>query len=157
MATYLPATGVHARRRSARAAPCCPRASLAGRQQSEADSAAALTSERSGLVNKEVVLGLFQLELDAQLQRALTYERFEQAQVGPPPPPRGAGAAGRVVAARPRPSHPPTPLPTRRTSARGGSRWMRRCSSCRRSRAGAAARARPAAATRWSTDPPSWA
>lgn len=32
------------------------------------------------LINKEVVLFLFQLEMDSQLQRALTYERFDMAQ-----------------------------------------------------------------------------
>ena len=36
-----------------------------------------LTSERSGMVNREVVLFLLQLELDSQLQRALTYEDFD--------------------------------------------------------------------------------
>ena len=35
-------------------------------------------SERSGMVNREVVLFLLQLELDSQLQRALTYDRFDQ-------------------------------------------------------------------------------
>lgn len=41
---------------------------------------AVLTAERSRLINKEVVLFLFQLEMDTQLQRALTYERFDLAQ-----------------------------------------------------------------------------
>lgn len=36
--------------------------------------------ERSALVNREVVLFLFQLELDQQLQRALNYESFDAAQ-----------------------------------------------------------------------------
>lgn len=36
------------------------------------------TSERSSMVNKEVVLFLLQLELDSCLQRALTYERFDE-------------------------------------------------------------------------------
>lgn len=35
------------------------------------------TAERSPLVNREVVLFLFQLEMDSQLQRALTYEDFD--------------------------------------------------------------------------------
>ncbi|KAL4857449.1 Clp protease adapter protein ClpF [Chlorella vulgaris] len=39
-----------------------------------------LTSERSLLINKEVVLFLFQLDMDSQLQRALTYEHFDMAQ-----------------------------------------------------------------------------
>ncbi|KAI7838253.1 hypothetical protein COHA_007942 [Chlorella ohadii] len=39
----------------------------------------ALTAERSLLINKEVVLFLFQLEMDSQLQRALTYENFDAA------------------------------------------------------------------------------
>lgn len=39
----------------------------------------ALTTERSLLINKEVVLFLFQLEMDSQLQRALTYENFDAA------------------------------------------------------------------------------
>lgn len=39
-----------------------------------------LTTERSMLINKEVVLFLFQLEMDSQLQRALTYEQFDMAQ-----------------------------------------------------------------------------
>ena len=34
-------------------------------------------TERSPLVNREIVLFLFQLEMDSQLQRALTYEDFE--------------------------------------------------------------------------------
>jgi len=38
-----------------------------------------LTTERSPLVNREAVLFLFQLEMDAQLQRALTYENFDLA------------------------------------------------------------------------------
>ena len=38
-----------------------------------------LMSERSPMVNKEIVLFLFQLELDAALQRALTYENFDTA------------------------------------------------------------------------------
>lgn len=38
-----------------------------------------LTCERSALVNREVVLFLFQREMDSQLQRALTYEDFEEA------------------------------------------------------------------------------
>lgn len=47
----------------------------------DADPAlASLTAERSMLINKEVVLFLFQLEMDSQLQRALTYERFDIAQ-----------------------------------------------------------------------------
>lgn len=37
------------------------------------------TTDHSPLINKELVLFLFQLELDAQLQRALTYEKFEDA------------------------------------------------------------------------------
>ena len=37
------------------------------------------TSERSSMVNREAVLFLFQLEMDAQLQRALTYENFDVA------------------------------------------------------------------------------
>jgi hypothetical protein len=37
-------------------------------------------SERSSLANEEVVLLIFQLELDAQLQRALNYEAYETAQ-----------------------------------------------------------------------------
>ena len=41
------------------------------------DTAMMLTSERSGMVNREVVLFLLQLELDSQLQRALTYEDFD--------------------------------------------------------------------------------
>lgn len=36
------------------------------------------TSERSSMVNKEVVLFLLQLELDSRLQRALTYDRFDE-------------------------------------------------------------------------------
>ena len=36
------------------------------------------TSERSSMVNKEVVLFLLQLELDSTLQRALTYDRFDE-------------------------------------------------------------------------------
>ncbi|CAD7697105.1 unnamed protein product [Ostreobium quekettii] len=36
-------------------------------------------SERSSLVNEEVVLFLFQLQLDTELQRALNYEAFEAA------------------------------------------------------------------------------
>jgi hemimethylated DNA binding protein len=39
-----------------------------------------LTTERSALVNREAVLFLFQLEMDAQLQRSLTYENFDLAQ-----------------------------------------------------------------------------
>lgn len=35
------------------------------------------TSERSAMVNREVVLFLIQLELDSQLQRALTYDNFD--------------------------------------------------------------------------------
>lgn len=38
-----------------------------------------LTAERSALVNRESVLFLFQLEMDAQLQRSLTYENFDLA------------------------------------------------------------------------------
>jgi hemimethylated DNA binding protein len=38
-----------------------------------------LTAERSALVNREAVLFLFQLEMDAQLQRSLTYENFDLA------------------------------------------------------------------------------
>lgn len=38
-----------------------------------------LTTERSALVNREAVLFLFQLEMDAQLQRSLTYENFDLA------------------------------------------------------------------------------
>lgn len=38
-----------------------------------------LTCERSALVNRESVLFLFQLEMDAQLQRSLTYENFDLA------------------------------------------------------------------------------
>ncbi|KAL4422849.1 hypothetical protein ABPG75_009046 [Micractinium tetrahymenae] len=50
----------------------------------DADPAlASLTAERSVLINKEVVLFLFQLEMDSQLQRALTYERFDMAQARP--------------------------------------------------------------------------
>jgi hypothetical protein len=41
---------------------------------------AELTVEQSQLIHKELVLFLFQLEMDAQLQRALTYERFDAAQ-----------------------------------------------------------------------------
>jgi hypothetical protein len=36
--------------------------------------------ERSALVNEEIVYFIFQLELDAQLQRALNYEAYEAAQ-----------------------------------------------------------------------------
>lgn len=36
--------------------------------------------ERSSLANEEIVLLIFQLELDAQLQRALNYESYETAQ-----------------------------------------------------------------------------
>lgn len=36
------------------------------------------TSERSTMVNKELVLFLLQLELDSRLQRALTYDRFDE-------------------------------------------------------------------------------
>lgn len=36
-------------------------------------------SDRSDMVNNEIVLFLFQLEMDAALQRALTYEDFETA------------------------------------------------------------------------------
>lgn len=52
------------------------RATMAGR----ASGVPSLTCERSALVNREVVLFLFQLEMDAQLQRALTYENFDTAQ-----------------------------------------------------------------------------
>jgi hypothetical protein len=48
--------------------------------QWEDPATATLTAERSTLINKEVVLFLFQLEMDSQLQRALTYERFDMAQ-----------------------------------------------------------------------------
>lgn len=41
---------------------------------------AARECERSGLVNEEAVYLIFQLELDAQLQRALNYEAYEAAQ-----------------------------------------------------------------------------
>lgn len=36
-----------------------------------------LTSERSALVNRETVLFLFQLEMDSQQQRAMTYENYD--------------------------------------------------------------------------------
>ncbi|EFN51882.1 hypothetical protein CHLNCDRAFT_59044 [Chlorella variabilis] len=51
-----------------------------GAVQSDDVATATLTAERSMLINKEVVLFLFQLEMDSQLQRALTYERFDMAQ-----------------------------------------------------------------------------
>ena len=47
--------------------------------QSADQQAEELTAERSSLVNRESVLFLFQLEMDAQLQRSLTYENFELA------------------------------------------------------------------------------
>lgn len=43
-------------------------------------ASSSLSSETSPMVNREVVLFLFQLEMDAQLQRALTYEKFDVAQ-----------------------------------------------------------------------------
>ena len=42
-------------------------------------SASNVESERSSLVNEEVVLFLFQLQLDSELQRALNYEAFQVA------------------------------------------------------------------------------
>ncbi|PSC76506.1 F-box only 21 [Micractinium conductrix] len=65
--------------------PASPRRRRAGRAAAfhvgqQDPSLAALTAERSMLINKEVVLFLFQLEMDSQLQRALTYERFDMAQ-----------------------------------------------------------------------------
>eukprot|EP00887_Chlorella_sp_A99_P007314 scaffold2.g7314.t1 len=71
----VPGAGSARRRRPLRVAAVLWRPAAA---EEEADPV--LTAERSGLISKEVVLHLFQLELDAQLQRALTYERFDQAQ-----------------------------------------------------------------------------
>lgn len=44
------------------------------------DRAGERECERSALVNEEIVYFIFQLELDAQLQRALNYEAYEAAQ-----------------------------------------------------------------------------
>jgi hemimethylated DNA binding protein len=53
----------------------------ASAQKGSLDAAiASLTCEQSAMVNKEIVLFLFQVEMDAQLQRALTYEKFDVAQ-----------------------------------------------------------------------------
>lgn len=35
--------------------------------------------ERSNLVNEEILIFLFQLELDTEMQRAMNYEQFEVA------------------------------------------------------------------------------
>ena len=108
------------------------------------------TCEIAPRVPPQVVLFLFQLEMDSQLQRALTYEAFDAAQEVR----GGAAAAGvhgtsccacrwcrrpcaqlpsccnNVVLHACRSLYVPPP-PLLRRCGRGGSRWMPRCGSCR--------------------------
>ncbi|GBG00504.1 hypothetical protein Rsub_13266 [Raphidocelis subcapitata] len=81
-------------RAPARRPRCAPRAAAAGagagpdwrwrapdwRALQRRVPTAAREAERSALVNEEVVYFIFQLELDAQLQRALNYTAYEAAQ-----------------------------------------------------------------------------
>lgn len=60
--------------------PCWPRANAAASSLSFNLLAGERECERSSLVNEEIVYFIFQLELDAQLQRALNYEAYEAAQ-----------------------------------------------------------------------------
>jgi hypothetical protein len=50
------------------------------RQLQAATPPARREAERSAMVNEEVVLFIFQLELDSQLQRALNYTAYDAAQ-----------------------------------------------------------------------------
>lgn len=48
---------------------------VGGRNLPESD----VDSERSDLVNEEAVLFLFQLQLDQEMQRAMSYENYQDA------------------------------------------------------------------------------